>query len=426
MNPSDFLTLKQVNLKVSKALAETFYEPIWMTAEISEIRTTTQGHCYLEFIEKSSRSEHITARARGTIWAQRWWLVKETFERFTGQSLAAGMKILVCVEVEMHELYGYSLNVIDIDPGYTVGELARQRNEIIRQLTEDGIIDLNKELPLPTLPQRIAVISAAGAAGYGDFCAQLAGNEWGLVFYPHLFPAVMQGDKTEASIIQALDNIYRHCTNFDIVVIIRGGGATADLAAFDSYMLAAHCAQFPLPILVGIGHERDKTVLDLVAHTSLKTPTAVAAYLIELLSRQYERIRMFSEKLQRASLSLHREINRLSLIGERVALSAGNLISRQQNTLSNLKQQVYTTAQSRIETEKNKLKFVEKNVEMAQPDNILKRGFSITRLNGQAIKKISDLKPGYVIETQFATGSITSEIKSKSPKKRVNKSVHYF
>lgn len=388
MKTNEVLTLRQLNAIVVESVKQSVSEPVWMTAEISEARTAAGGHCYLEFIDKSTRTGNITARAKGTIWANRWWMLKEMFEKETGQTFAAGLKVLVLVQPEMHELYGYSLNVVDIDPTYTVGEMARRRAEIIRQLTEEGIIDLNKELSLPLLPQRIAVISAAGAAGYGDFCKQLTQNRAGWKFYPHLFAATMQGDKTEASILEALDRIYQYYELFDAVVIIRGGGATADLAAFDSYLLAAHCAQFPLPILVGIGHDRDKTILDEVAHTSLKTPTAVATFLIECMDRQANRLAQIVDRLRLSSRRISTELARLDLLKQHIALSAKNQIAQ----------------------EKQKIKFSERTIEIAHPENILRRGFSITRHNGHAITTPEALQAGDIIETYTAHGMFRSEV----------------
>ena len=286
----DKISLYELNRCIAEVINTTFDDHYWVVAEISEIRTASNGHCYLELIEKSPRSNAIVARARATIWSNRWMLCRETFESVTGQRLAAGMKILVCVVVQMHEAYGFSLNIVDIDPSFTLGELALRRQEIIKRLNDEGIIDMNKEIDIPLLPQRIAIVSAQNAAGYGDFCHQLSNNDYGVCFYTHLFPAAMQGAATEKSIIAALDRIYRHQDLFDLVVIIRGGGGTADLNCFDSYDLAVNVANFPLPVIVGIGHERDNTILDMVAHTSVKTPTAAAAFLIDRLGSQYSRL----------------------------------------------------------------------------------------------------------------------------------------
>jgi exodeoxyribonuclease VII large subunit len=404
------ISLRELNEQVSNVVQTTFDTAVWITAEVSEARVAANGHCYLEFIEKSDRTQNVVARARAVIWSNRWWLLGEAFRQATGQALSPGMKIMVQVRVTMHAAYGYCLDVQDLDPNYTLGEMARRRMEILNRLTEEGIMEMNRELPLPRLTQRLAVISAAGAAGYGDFCHQLEHNEGGFHFYTHLFPAAMQGTRTEPEIIAALERIYQHAELFDAVVIIRGGGATADLASFDSYELAANCAQFPLPILVGIGHERDSTVLDAVAHTSLKTPTAVASFLIErmndeaalvqqlqaeLLERvqeirrhEQERLRMASLRLQQTRLTLQQQLNRLAMIRERMTL----------------------TLRQRTTQEQQKLKFIAQSVQWADPAYILRRGFSITRLNGHAVIDPSEIKKGDRVITQVAQGSFESVI----------------
>jgi exodeoxyribonuclease VII large subunit len=380
------ISLTELNQRVSDMVSSTFDTPVWITAEISEGRTAANGHYYLELIEKHPRTGVVTARSRAVIWANRWWLLREAFERETGRAFAAGLKVQVEVLVTMHPAYGFSLDIQDIDPSFTVGDMARHRQEILRRLEEEGIIDLNRELPFPRLPQRIAVISAAGAAGYGDFCHQLRNNEGGYTFYPHLFAATMQGAKTEADIIHALDHIYRHADLFDVVVIIRGGGATADLASFDEYDLAANCAQFPLPIIVGIGHERDTTVLDRVAHTSVKTPTAVAAYLIDRMKLEGDRLHQLIECIQQTRLILTRQMDLVDSQAERLTVGL----------------------RQRLEREAARLHLMEQSVKLADPDLILRRGFSITRVNGQAVTSATSVTPGSHIETQLADGTFTS------------------
>ncbi|HNW52181.1 MAG TPA: exodeoxyribonuclease VII large subunit [Prolixibacteraceae bacterium] len=272
------LSLTELNSLIRETLQVTFPEQIWVVAEISELKVNRNGHCYLELVEKEN--EEITARARATIWSWQFRFIQPYFETTTGQALTAGIRVLVSVSVEFHEVYGYSLNIKDIDPSYTLGDMARKRTEIIRRLTDEGIIDMNKEIPFPDVPLRIAVISSPTAAGYEDFMNQLDNNQSGYCFYTKLFPATMQGNDSANSIMSALDFIYEFEDLFDIVVIIRGGGSQLDLACFDDYNLASHIAQFPLPVLTGIGHEKDDTITDQVAHTRLKTPTAVAEFLI--------------------------------------------------------------------------------------------------------------------------------------------------
>lgn len=278
------LILSELNGLVKKAVADSFTAPIWVIAEISELKTNKSGHCYLVLIEKDTNGDAILAQARATIWSYTFRMLRPYFESTTGQQLTEGLKVLVNVSVEFHELYGYSLNIRDIDPTYTLGDMARRRLEIIARLNADGVFDMNKGLELPLVPQRIAVISSPTAAGYGDFVDQLINNEHGYKFHLKLFPAVMQGIQAEASIIGALEQVFLYEGFFDAVAIIRGGGSQADLSCFDNYNLAYFITQFPLPVITGIGHEKDDSIIDLVAHTRLKTPTAVAGFLISSLA----------------------------------------------------------------------------------------------------------------------------------------------
>ncbi len=274
------LSLSELNSLVKDTLQVAFPEQLWVVAEIGELKVNRTGHCYLELVEKNSATDEISARARATIWSWQFRFIQPYFETTTGQTLTAGLKVLVSVSVEFHEVFGYSLNIKDIDPNYTLGDMARRRAEIIRKLEDEGIIDMNKEIPLPEIPSRIAIISSPTAAGYEDFMTQLANNEAGYKFYTRLFPSAMQGTDAPKSIIAALNSIFDVETMFDLVVIIRGGGSQMDLNCFDDYDLAVNISQFPLPVLTGIGHEKDESIADLVSNTKLKTPTAVAEFLI--------------------------------------------------------------------------------------------------------------------------------------------------
>lgn len=409
----DSISLLELNRQISEVVNAAFDSFIWVTAEISEIRTASNGHCYLELVEKSKKTSTIVARQRATIWNQRWWLMKETFEVTTGQTLKAGIKILVCVQVQMHEAYGMSLNIVDIDPSFTLGEMALRRQEIINRLTEEGMIDMNKELEMPIIPQRIAVISAKNAAGFGDFCHQLENNEYGAKFYIHLFPATMQGEKTESSIIEALNNIYNNVELFDVVVIIRGGGGVADLASFDSYDLAVNIANFPIPVIVGIGHERDNTILDIVAHTSVKTPTAAAALLIDLLGEQISHIEQLKEEMVEA-VSWRMETNKNLLTRYLSAIKTTQLSLREQlNHINLLGEKIKTSANLLIERQKQRHELLGKTIELTRPENILARGFSITRFEGHAIKNSTKIPDNATIETQTAKGIIISKVQKK-------------
>lgn len=290
------LSLSVLLGQIKDVMKASFKSSYWVKAEISEISVNYSGHCYLDLIEKNENSDAVTAKVRGTIWASVYRMASVYFESVTGRQLEKGLKILVKVSIEFSELYGLSVNVLDIDPSFTIGEQERLRREIILQLENDGVIDMNAETPLPTVIQRIAVLSSQSAAGYGDFIHQLNRNSFGYSFHYTLFPSVMQGQKTAESLISNLEKIYEQESDFDVVVIIRGGGSKADLAWFDNYELALHIAQFPLPIISGIGHERDKSVVDMVSHTSLKTPTAVAEFIIEHTREFEETIRQLGQQ----------------------------------------------------------------------------------------------------------------------------------
>jgi len=290
------LSLSELNSLVKETLQVAFPEQVWVVAEIAEMKVNRNGHCYLELVEKDQESEEITARAKATIWSWQFRFIQPYFETSTGQALSAGLRVLISVSVEFHEVYGYSLNIKDIDPTYTLGDMARRRMEIIRRLTDEGVIDMNKEIPIPDVPSRIAVISSPTAAGYEDFINQLANNQAGYRFYTKLFASTMQGNDAPASIMAALDYIYEFEHLFDVVVIIRGGGSQLDLSCFDDYELALNIAQFPLPVLTGIGHEKDDTIADMVANTRLKTPTAVAEFLIG----KYDEVASEIEELESA------------------------------------------------------------------------------------------------------------------------------
>ena len=405
------LSLVELNQRIRMTLEQAFPDTYWVRAEMSDVRENgASGHCYLEFIEKDPRSGQLLAKVRGAIWAKTFRLLKPYFEMETGQRFVSGLKVLVRVTVDFHELYGLSLTVVDIDPAYTLGDMARKRLEIIRQLQEEGVFELNKELPLPLLPRRIALISSPTAAGYEDFVNQLTHNRAGYPFYVKLFPALMQGERTEESVIAALDRIYVHQELFDVVALLRGGGATSDLNSFDSYLLAANCAQFPLPILTGIGHERDDTVVDLVAHTRLKTPTAVAEFLIARMDQAAQTVEELQQTMtQSASVRLLQEKQRLQSYATRFPALVGQRMERNRTLLHQLGAKLPTMAQGFVErkrsmvdrlvmqlrnattthlTEKQRfLQLQEQFVRMASPDYILRRGYSLTLREGKIIKR---------------------------------------
>ena len=408
---SEALTLFELNRLVRETLECEMPDEYWVEAELSECRES-KGHCYMDLIQKDERNATPIARAAAKCWATKWTLIRPYFERTTGQQLHAGMKVLLKVYPQFHEAYGFSWIVTDIDPTYTLGDMARKRQEIIRQLKEEGVFDLQKELQLPLFCQRIAVISSESAAGYGDFCNQLTHNPYGFRFDIQLFPAVMQGEEVEQSIINALEKISSLTSNYDIVVIIRGGGATSDMSGFDTLALAENVANFPIPIITGIGHDRDETILDMVSHTRVKTPTAAAAFLIDHLKGVLDTI----EGAQ--SLITHYAQHKLSTLQAQLAtiqeilpklFSAVKI--RQDARLETLEARLPLLAERRLTAERHRLQLTEEKLKALDPSLLLKRGYSITLHNGRAVRDPLALKAGDEIETRLEKGTIKSIIK---------------
>lgn len=388
---SKHLTLRQLNLMVREAIEMQMPDEYWVEAELAECRERG-GHCYLELIEKEVTTNTPVAKASAKCWRQTWQMIQPYFERTTGQALRTGMKVLLKVYAQFHEAYGFSWIVTDIDPTYTLGDMARKRQKIIRQLKEEGVFDLQRELCIPRFAKRIAVISAAGAAGYGDFCRQLEDNEYGFKFEVTLFPAVMQGEQVESSVVAALNKIYPSISDFDVVVIIRGGGATSDLSGFDTLALAENVAQFPIPIITGIGHDRDESILDMVANTQVKTPTAAAALLIDNLRQVLERI---NEAQQRITMAINQRLE------------------NQKTRLSNLQTLIPVLSQRILSDARHRLELIELKLQSHDPQLQLKRGFSITLHNGRAIHDPTQLKEGDEIETRVEKGTVRSIVKSE-------------
>lgn len=403
------LSLYELNRLIRLTLNECMADAYWVQAELSEVREAYNGHCYIELVQKAERGNTLLAKARGNIWANIYKMLKPYFESETGQCFTAGIKVLLQVTVEYHEQYGLSLTVHDIDPTYTLGDMARRRREILMQLETEGVLTLNKELPMPLLPQRVAVVSAAGAAGYGDFSDQLLHNPYGFAFYPKLFPAVMQGDRVEASIIAALDKIAAERDDWDVVVIIRGGGATSDLSGFDTYPLAANCAQFPLPIITGIGHERDDTVLDMIAHTRVKTPTAAAEFLVAQLVDAADMLEQLVTTLTHGvNERMRREETRLTQLATRLPSLFALTHARQLHRIEQLENRMRAALQQTIVNQTHRLALLEKVLEGASPQLILQRGYSITRCDGKVVRDVASLPQEAVLTTQFADGEVKS------------------
>lgn len=449
------ISLFDLNLRIKEVIKGSLPDLYWVVAEISEMKVNSAGHCYLELVDKDPDSLHIKARARAIIWAYTYRMLKPYFESATRQKLDAGIKIMAKCSVEFHEVYGLSLNIQDIDPAYTVGELARKREEIIHRLEQEGVLSMNQELPLPLVLQKIAVISSATAAGFEDFVRQLELNDYRFKYYYKLFPATMQGSEAEHSIINALDRVHVYEHFFDVVAIIRGGGSQTDLSCFDNYQLAYYITQFPLPVITGIGHEKDESVTDIVAHTRLKTPTAVADFIIQqsvvfftrLLEIQNKTIKLTGIEVQKRGMHLDNIANSIALkskhllanrqhvlnkASEKCMLIGKNYLKRKQeelkNTnsriiravkqmisyrfvdLKNLIRSIQPQVKNGIRFQKNRLNTIEKTTQFLDPGNVLKRGYSITSSNGQVIKKSSDLSPGDVIKTTYFSGKSISKV----------------
>ena len=427
------LTLYELNQLVRETITISMPDEYWVEAEISDIREV-RGHCYMELIQKDEYGNTPLARASAKCWKNKWMYISPHFERITGHILRAGMKILVQVYADFHETYGFSWIITDIDPTFTMGDMARKRQDIIRRLQEAGVLELQKELSLPLFTQRIAVISSEQAAGYGDFCNQLAENDYGFQFKLSLFRSIMQGEQIESSIISALNEINRKIDHFDVVVIIRGGGSTSDLSGFDSLLLAENVANFPLPVITGIGHDRDESVLDLVSHIRVKTPTAVATLLIDHLIEVYNRISDAQEELtQIVQRRIEIEKMRLNVISEKVPVLFSfvsnrqnawfdNLFLRIQNAITNRIRQTEQHLNSLSEMlsplyehirirENHRLEILQQKIKAQDPMLILNRGYSITTLNGNVIRNAKNLKKGDTLCTQMAKGKVTSIVK---------------
>ena len=371
---------------IDEALQSKLEETYWVRAEIASL--TERGHCYMELVEKA-KNNSIAAKVRATCWSHVYHLLVAYFANETGQMLSVGMQVLLQVEVSFHAVYGLSVNVVGIDPTFTLGDLARQRQQTIQRLQEDGVMDMQRSLKIATLPRRIAVVSASDAAGYGDFCHQLESNSGGFRFLTELYPAVMQGEQSPASIIRALGEIAERTEEYDVVVIVRGGGASTDLRNFDDYSLALHCANFPLPIIAGVGHTRDVSVVDMVVHTSVKTPTAAAEWLINAMQEQAEKVGELYVRLQRV---------------------AQHAIHKQQNRLEALWQALRFATHRRISKQRNQLELWEKTIGIHSPERIYRMGYSLTTVNGKVVRSIHDVKAGEEMLTHTGDGVIRSEV----------------
>lgn len=379
-------SLSELCQNIEEVLGEEFASTYWVRAEVASL--SVRGHCYMELVEKAS-TKNIAAKVRATCWQQIYGILSPYFEAETGQKLSVGMQVLLEVEVSFHAVYGLSLNIVGIDPTFTLGDMARQRQETIQRLKDDGVMDMQSSLEIPSLPRRIAVISSADAAGYGDFCHQLENNSGGFQFRTQLFAAIMQGEQSAKSIIQSLQQIADEIDKWDIVVIVRGGGASTDLRNFDDYELASHCAQFPLPIIAGIGHTRDISIVDMVVHSSVKTPTAAAEWLINAMQQQADRIAELYTRLQRA---------------------IQHTINQQHIRIEQLQQALQFTSKKHLYQLRSQLEMWQKTIELHSPERIYRMGYSLTTVDGKVVKSIHDVKAGQQLQTHTADGTITSVV----------------
>ncbi len=429
------ITLSQLQLRIKEALSQGLPAGVWVVAEIADIKVNrTSGHCYLELVEKGSDNGVPKAKASAVVWRHTYGMLSSCFSGATGRELAAGMKVLVCASVTYHELYGLSLNITDIDPLYTVGDMERQRQETIARLVEDGVFDLNRELGFPLVPQRIAVVSSSGAAGFQDFMNELAAG--GYYFRAELFNTLMQGHGAEVSIIDALSQVADRMEEFDAVAIIRGGGSQSDLAFLNSYLLNFHIAQFPLPVIAGLGHDKDQSIVDMVAAVSLKTPTAVAGFFVEraaaldvklddmavrINSSLSHRInaenmrltQLSSAMVQCSAEALHRGQMRLSWFESELRRMESGVLMRHSSRLNILDTLMKERVARVLDTASRRLSEAERLIVSHDPQNILARGFAIVRRDGVAINDASLLKEGDRLDITLYKGEIKAEIYGK-------------
>ena len=412
--PVQHITLSELQRHIKQALEGALPLPVWVVAEVSELKVNYSGHCYLELVEKSEPARGGTpiprAQARAVIWRQQYAMLSAYFEAETGSRLAAGMKILAKGLVSYHELYGLSLQITDLDASYTLGEVERQKQMTIAQLQADGVWDMNREQELPLLTQRVAIVSSAAAAGYRDFCNEL--QQGGYAFRTTLFDAVVQGQAAEESICAALAAVAERQEEFDVVVIIRGGGSASDLSCFNSYRLCSYVAQFPLPVVTGIGHDKDTSVADMVAHTPLKTPTAVAAWLTERMARLEGWLTDAAMHLSELAVkATQREQLRLERMAGEVARLGGTYCERARSRMAMLGEQLRSEVARFIERRAMFLQVAESSVEARAPEKILRLGFAVVRCDGRAVTSAKGLK-GREVDIQLAEGYIKAAVKT--------------
>lgn len=410
-SPAESLTLLDLQRMVRSTLEGRFATPLWISAEISELKVNRSGHCYLNLVEKGATDGAPRAEARGVIWRSAYSSIAAKFEAATGSQLTNGIRVLVRVVVTYHEIYGFSLQIIDLDASYTLGDIERRRRETIAQLQSDGVWDMNRELDMPRPILRIAVVSSATAAGYRDFINELSRGVYR--YTVTLFESLMQGDMAEQSVVRALAMIAQREDEFDVVVIIRGGGSVSDLALFDSYLIASHVAQFPLPVITGIGHDKDVSVTDMVAHTMCKTPTAVAALLVEIADMELSLIDSYARDIATlVEARLNDEALRIYTIGNDIERLASASINEEHNRLNLIKSSMQGRLQLILATEIQRLNAAERTLKNYSVDNILRLGFAVVRCGDRVLKSVEDVEVGQKIDVGLSDGEISAEIKS--------------
>ena len=408
-SPSESLTLLDLQRMVRATLESSFATPVWISAEISELKVNRSGHCYLNLVEKGATDGSPRAEARAVIWRSAYTSIAAKFEAATGAQLRSGLQVLVRVVVTYHEVYGFSLQIIDLDPGYTLGEVERRRRETIARLQSDGIWDMNRETELPRPILRIAVISSATAAGYRDFIQELGRTPY--CFVVTLFESLMQGDAAEDSIIRALELIAEKEEIFDVVAIIRGGGSTSDLALFDSYRIASHVAQFPLPVITGIGHDKDISVTDMVAHTMCKTPTAVATLLAEMVDAEIATIDGFAQQLRdNVVMRINSERLRLERSTADLTRTTAVALNGWSMHLDKIEESIHGEVRNIVARERSRLDAAEGIVESSSPKKILRLGFAIVRDSEGVALNLDTVKSGDNISIELVDGIVESKV----------------
>lgn len=449
------LTLKELQLQVKESLANQFPSAIWIVAEIHTISKNRNGHCYIELVQKSKTSNTIVAQAKATIWANKFAFISSFFESETDCELSAGMNVMLQVAVSYHEVYGLSLNVLNINPTYTIGDMEKAKKEIIAKLIDDGVFDMNKAITFPSVIQNVAVVSSSTAAGFGDFVNQMETNIYGYRFNITLYDSVMQGPNTEASVLAALNAIGDNADKFDAVAIIRGGGSKNDLSWFDNYNIAYMVTQMPLPVISGIGHERDESIVDMVANTRMKTPTAVAGFIVDYNHKYEQQVEdasseIFSiakeflnssdlylsnitmsimrvrstldkqmEKCERTMQAVRIEVKgkikeearRLEQTDTSIQKYATSKIANSQKSLTVLTDSLSSTIKHKLEKANERLEFLNHRLTLNDPRTILKRGYSISRVNGKVVTNDFEVHDGDILETVLYDGKVTSVVK---------------